>query len=89
MSNKTMRDAINEALRQEMQRDPTVIIIGEDVVGGRGGSSGAEEAGGGAFGVHAGLIQEWAGTGDRHAHYGIRHHGCGGRRGAHRIAAGC
>jgi pyruvate/2-oxoglutarate/acetoin dehydrogenase E1 component len=59
MSVKTMREAINEALRQEMQRDPTVIIIGEDVVGGRGGTSGAEEASGGAFGVHAGLVQEF------------------------------
>ena len=36
MSNKTIRDAINETLRQEMQRDPNVIIIGEDVVGGVG-----------------------------------------------------
>lgn len=59
MSNKTMREAINEALRQEMQRDPNVIIIGEDVVGGRGGSSGVEEASGGAFGVHSGLVQEF------------------------------
>lgn len=59
MSTKTMREAINEALRQEMQRDPTVIVIGEDVVGGRGGTSGAQEASGGAFGVHAGLVQEF------------------------------
>jgi pyruvate dehydrogenase E1 component beta subunit len=59
MSIKTMRDAINEALRQEMQRDPTVVIIGEDVVGGMGGTSGAEEASGGAFGVHAGLVHEF------------------------------
>lgn len=59
MSNKTMREAINETLRQEMRRDPSVIIIGEDVVGGRGGTSGAEEASGGAFGVHTGLIQEF------------------------------
>jgi len=59
MTMKTMREAINEALRQELQRDPNVIIIGEDVVGGRGGTSGAEEASGGAFGVHAGLIQEF------------------------------
>jgi len=59
MSIKTMRDAINEALRQEMQRDPSVIIIGEDVVGGLGGTSGAEEASGGAFGVHSGLVQEF------------------------------
>jgi pyruvate dehydrogenase E1 component beta subunit len=59
MSIKTMREAINEALRQEMQRDPKVIIIGEDVVGGRGGTSGVDEASGGAFGVHSGLIQEF------------------------------
>jgi pyruvate/2-oxoglutarate/acetoin dehydrogenase E1 component len=59
MSKKTIRDAINETLRQEMRRDPSVIVIGEDVVGGRGGSSGVDEASGGAFGVHAGLIQEF------------------------------
>jgi len=59
MSIKTMRDAINEAIKQEMQRDPKVIVIGEDVVGGMGGTSGAEEASGGAFGVHAGLVQEF------------------------------
>jgi len=59
MSIKTMRDAINEAIRQEMQRDPNVIVIGEDVVGGLGGTSGAEEASGGAFGVHSGLVQQF------------------------------
>lgn len=59
MSIKTMREAINETLRQEMRRDPTVIIIGEDVVGGLGGTSGAVEAGGGAFGVHSGLVEEF------------------------------
>lgn len=26
--------ALNEAMRQEMQRDPTVILLGEDVAGG-------------------------------------------------------
>ena len=30
----TYREAINEALRQEMRRDPTVILMGEDVAGG-------------------------------------------------------
>jgi len=59
MSIKTMRDAVHEAIRQEMQRDPNVIVIGEDVVGGLGGTSGAEEASGGAFGVHAGLVHEF------------------------------
>ena len=32
----TYREAINEALRQEMERDPDVIVIGEDVAGGAG-----------------------------------------------------
>jgi len=59
MSIKNIRDAINECLRHEMQRDPKVIVIGEDVVGGLGGTSGAEEASGGAFGVHTGLVQEF------------------------------
>jgi len=30
----TFRDAINEAMRLEMRRDPTVILMGEDVAGG-------------------------------------------------------
>ena len=33
---KTYRQAINEAMAQEMRRDPTVIVIGEDVAGGAG-----------------------------------------------------
>ena len=27
------REAINEAIRQEMQRDPTIIVMGEDIAG--------------------------------------------------------
>ena len=30
----TFRDAVNEAMRLEMRRDPTVILFGEDVAGG-------------------------------------------------------
>ncbi len=30
----TFREAINEAMRLEMRRDPTVILFGEDVAGG-------------------------------------------------------
>ena len=30
----SMRQAINEALDQEMARDPNVIVMGEDIVGG-------------------------------------------------------
>ena len=26
--------AVNEALRQELERDPTVIVMGEDIAGG-------------------------------------------------------
>ena len=33
---KTYREAINEAMAQEMLADPTVIVIGEDVAGGAG-----------------------------------------------------
>jgi pyruvate dehydrogenase E1 component beta subunit len=58
MARKSYRQAINEALRQEMRRDPNVIIIGEDVAGGQGASG---EAGGvgGVFGVTGGLYKEF------------------------------
>ena len=29
----SIKDAINEALDQEMSRDPTVIMMGEDIIG--------------------------------------------------------
>jgi len=32
----TFREAVNEALLQEMERDPKVIAMGEDVIGGSG-----------------------------------------------------
>jgi pyruvate dehydrogenase E1 component beta subunit len=59
MAVKTYREAISEALVAEMRRDPRVIILGEDVVGGLGGSAGEEEAAGGTFGVTAGLAAEF------------------------------
>ena len=34
MSIKTYREAINEALLQEMKKDENVVVIGEDVAGG-------------------------------------------------------
>ncbi|TGT21652.1 hypothetical protein EN817_30815, partial [Mesorhizobium sp. M3A.F.Ca.ET.174.01.1.1] len=34
-----MKLAINEAIDQEMTRDPTVIMLGEDIVGGAGGNA--------------------------------------------------
>lgn len=56
MPQKTMRQAINEALHLEMERDPSVIVIGEDVSGGAGGSSGQRDAAGGVFGLTKGLL---------------------------------
>lgn len=32
----SMKMAINEAIDQEMTRDPSVIVLGEDIVGGAG-----------------------------------------------------
>ena len=53
---KSMRDAINDALHLEMARDPSIIVLGEDVSGGAGGTSGEREASGGIFGVTKGLL---------------------------------
>ena len=53
---KSMRDALNETLHAEMARDAKIIILGEDVAGGAGGT-GVEEAAGGIFGVSAGLYK--------------------------------
>jgi pyruvate dehydrogenase E1 component beta subunit len=58
MPQKTMRDAINEALRQEMTADERVFVIGEDVAGGNG-SDGTIGCAGGVFGVTAGLYEEF------------------------------
>ncbi|WP_277189186.1 alpha-ketoacid dehydrogenase subunit beta [Caballeronia sp. BR00000012568055] len=57
----SMKMAINEALDQEMQRDPSVIVLGEDIVGGAG-ADGEKDAWGGVLGVTKGL---YAKHGDR------------------------
>ncbi len=54
MSKKSYRQAINEAIRQEMERDPRVIIMGEDIAGGTGGEA-DQDAWGGPMGVTKGL----------------------------------
>jgi pyruvate/2-oxoglutarate/acetoin dehydrogenase E1 component len=62
MSRKiTYKDAINEALAQEMERDSSVIVMGEDNVGGHG-SPGVLDAWGGVLGVTKGLYGKF---GDR------------------------
>ena len=55
-----MREAILEALREEMVRDPSVIIIGEDMAGGAG-VPGLErkDAWGGVAGVTRGLVTQF------------------------------
>ena len=58
MSIKTFRQALNEALHLEMSRDKNVIVFGEDVCGGTGGT-GEKDAWGGAFGVTKGLLSEF------------------------------
>ncbi len=57
----SMKMAVNEAIDQEMTRDPTVIMMGEDIVGGAGGE-GEKDAWGGVLGVTKGL---YAKHGDR------------------------
>ena len=58
MSKKSYRQAINEALRQEMERDHRVILMGEDVSGGTG-TNGDQDAWGGPLGVTKGIVQEF------------------------------
>ena len=55
------RDAVNEALFQEMERDPNVIVMGEDIAGGAGRAHlGFIDAWGGAYRTTRGLIQiDW------------------------------
>lgn len=57
----SMKTAINEAIDQEMARDPSVIMMGEDIVGGAG-AQGEQDAWGGVLGVTKGL---YAKHGDR------------------------
>jgi pyruvate dehydrogenase E1 component beta subunit len=58
MAKKTYRQAINEALRQEMERDHRVILMGEDVAGGMG-APGEQDAWGGPLGVTKGLMPKF------------------------------
>ncbi|MCP2072315.1 UNVERIFIED_ORG: pyruvate dehydrogenase E1 component beta subunit [Pseudomonas lini] len=54
------QQAINEALAQEMRRDSSVFIMGEDVAGGAG-APGESDAWGGVLGVTKGLYDQFPG----------------------------
>src|SRR5918998_1264663 len=54
----TFQQAINEALDQEMARDPSVVLFGEDVAGGQG-AGGEMDAWGGVLGVTKGLAPQY------------------------------
>ena len=58
MSEKTFRQALNEALFQEMKKDENVVVIGEDVAGGAG-ANGEQDAWGGPMGITKGLMPEY------------------------------
>ena len=58
MSQKSFRQAVSEALAGEMRRDPTVVLIGEDVSGGKG-TEGDDDAWGGPWGTSKGFLSEF------------------------------
>jgi acetoin:2,6-dichlorophenolindophenol oxidoreductase subunit beta len=56
----TFREAVNEALVVEMERDPDVLLMGEDVAGGATVPGfDQEDAWGGVLGVTKGLVQRF------------------------------
>jgi pyruvate/2-oxoglutarate/acetoin dehydrogenase E1 component len=54
------QQAIAEAIGSEMERDPTVVIMGEDIAGGMG-APGEDDAWGGVLGVTKGLYARFPG----------------------------
>jgi acetoin:2,6-dichlorophenolindophenol oxidoreductase subunit beta len=52
----SMVNAIGEAMRQAMEADPAVIVMGEDVVGGAGRGGSKENSMGGSFGATKSLF---------------------------------
>lgn len=58
MAVMNIREAINQTLAAEMERDPTIIVLGEDVVGGAG-TAGGQEAIGGIWGTTGGLFAKF------------------------------
>lgn len=58
MSKKSFRMALNEAMRQEMERDPAIIALGEDIAGGMG-AKGEQDAWGDVLGASKGLLGQF------------------------------
>ncbi|MEM1104701.1 MAG: alpha-ketoacid dehydrogenase subunit beta [Pseudomonadota bacterium] len=58
MAKRTYLSAINEALAQEMERDNSIVLLGEDIAGGHASSGGPGKVGG-VFGVTAGLYDRF------------------------------
>jgi acetoin:2,6-dichlorophenolindophenol oxidoreductase subunit beta len=54
MAKMTIREAISRTIKEEMERDSNLIILGEDIVGGHG-TAGGPEAIGGIWGLTGGL----------------------------------
>jgi len=60
VAKKMYREAVRDTIFQEMQRDPSVVVLGEDVVGGMG-TAGGPEAIGGIWSTSGGLYDEFGG----------------------------
>jgi acetoin:2,6-dichlorophenolindophenol oxidoreductase subunit beta len=58
MTEMTIRDAINFTIHEEMARNPDVLVLGEDIVGGNG-TAGGPEAIGGIWGATTGLYAKF------------------------------
>lgn len=58
MAQMMLREAIVQTLHDEMERDPNVVVLGEDVVGGAG-TAGGQEAIGGIWSTSTGLYAKF------------------------------
>lgn len=58
MAKMMLREAICRTLHEEMARDPSIVIMGEDIVGGHG-TAGGPEAIGGIWGLTGGLYEKF------------------------------